>query len=260
MCCTVKYNHSACCNVTAVQWLWKSRFMWKRPWCHDGIHHVMKSIRHPHLIVHRIVLRRSSTPISVFFNQCNILPITGFIRHTMSYVAIHHVTYVYNPTWLSLVNSVKWKSKEHADLGMNTWVEIRSGNNCGKDSLASWTVSRHPGDVGKPLAFLKDDLTSWTKQITGVWSHSSCTHMAAVTMSHSAPVLISSGDRNWGIIENLVRVSIGVCVAQCTYVLHIPPPPHSASCPSASSVSAPVGGRKNTTGASCNGWNHHVCK
>ena len=37
-------------------------------------------------------------------------------------------------------------------------------------------------------------------------------------------------------------------------------PPHSASCLSVSPVSVPVGGRKNTTGASCNGWNHHGCK
>ena len=37
-------------------------------------------------------------------------------------------------------------------------------------------------------------------------------------------------------------------------------PPHSASCPSASPVFAPVGGRKNTTGASCNRWNYRRCK
>ena len=30
------------------------------------------------------------------------------------------------------------------------------------------------------------------------------------------------------------------------------PPPHSASCLTVNSVSAPVGGWKNTTGASCN--------
>ena len=33
-----------------------------------------------------------------------------------------------------------------------------------------------------------------------------------------------------------------------------------ASCSSASMVSVSVGGRKNTTDASCNGWNHYMCK
>ena len=41
---------------------------------------------------------------------------------------------------------------------------------------------------------------------------------------------------------------------------HHRPPPHSASCLSASGVCAPVGGRKKTTSASCNGWHHHRCK
>ena len=36
--------------------------------------------------------------------------------------------------------------------------------------------------------------------------------------------------------------------------------PHSASCPSVSPVSAPGGGRKNTTSASCNGLYHCGCK
>ena len=37
--------------------------------------------------------------------------------------------------------------------------------------------------------------------------------------------------------------------------IYIRPPPHSASCPSASAVFAPVGGWKSTTSASCTGWN-----
>ena len=47
--------------------------------------------------------------------------------------------------------------------------------------------------------------------------------------------------------------------------IYIPPPPqktppHSASCMNASTLFAPVDGRKNTTSASCNGRNHHVRK
>ena len=38
------------------------------------------------------------------------------------------------------------------------------------------------------------------------------------------------------------------------------PPPHSASCPGASAVFAPVDEWKSTTSASCRGWCHHVCK
>ena len=37
-------------------------------------------------------------------------------------------------------------------------------------------------------------------------------------------------------------------------------PPHSAGCPSASAVSAPMAAWKSTTSASCRGWYHHVCK
>ena len=35
---------------------------------------------------------------------------------------------------------------------------------------------------------------------------------------------------------------------------------HSASCLSACEVCVPVGGRKETTSASCNRWHHHRCK
>ena len=38
------------------------------------------------------------------------------------------------------------------------------------------------------------------------------------------------------------------------------PPPHSASCPSASTVFAPVTECKTTTSVSFNRWYHHVCK
>ena len=44
------------------------------------------------------------------------------------------------------------------------------------------------------------------------------------------------------------------------YHHHHWPPPHSASCPGASAVFAPVAGWKSTTSASCRGWYHHVCK
>ena len=40
-------------------------------------------MRHTELIAERIVFGRSSTLISHFYNQYNVLPVTGFIRHTM---------------------------------------------------------------------------------------------------------------------------------------------------------------------------------
>ena len=45
----------------------------------------------------------------------------------------------------------------------------------------------------------------------------------------------------------------------CNYHHHWPPP-HSASCPSASAVFVSVAGWKSSTSASCRGWFHHVCK
>ena len=49
-----------------------------------------------------------------------------------------------------------------------------------------------------------------------------------------------------------------VCIYNYNIYIYIPP--HSASCPRASAVFAPVAGWKRTTSASCRGWCHHVCK
>ena len=61
----------------------------------------------------------------------------------------------------------------------------------------------------------------------------------------------------------LLRHSLQRCQSlyYLNYILYVfILPPHSASCPSVSLVSAPVGGRKNTTSASCYGWNHRGSK
>ena len=49
-----------------------------------------------------------------------------------------------------------------------------------------------------------------------------------------------------------INTYIYIYIYTCNYH-HCRPPPHSASCSSASGVSVPVGGRKKTTSASCNG-------
>ena len=124
-----------------------------------------------------------------------------------------------------------------------------------------------PGGVNRPVAWFGDNMPEKSQTITSaklcttVWSHKLQTFADSIIIIIMLLCLLFSGVRVYIGHHNTKKWPFDAMPNyKYNNILYIIPPPHSASCPSVRPVSAPVGGRKNTTGASCNGWNYRGCK